>query len=591
MQRKNNIMYEGYPDFQRIIICDDQRFVAAYRQNDAYYLYPQALSILAADPLAFSLDIVRSYSTESLYGWLNFTTQLQFAGEQSLQVFKQQYPDCAVKALPVLPGSLGFDVPIDYHSELYGRHYDTTWYSAQCSQFIILLNAASTQLIERTLLDETIGFNARLDGFVEGVSPRLAYRVEFDARALILALAAGVEGAHAVGDTGIVFPYDGLTLYLSRNLTRLPLDIDPPPPANDPAGDLLLSQALLDRLYNLYGAPSAGPAAGNVAQILLTPPPHTGRTRCDLANIALTQRPLCFTLDPFAAAQQIAKVSPDTIIHRTTAPPLPAGEREINVFYAYPLGLQSGVTIDIQLTVPPGNIYPIEQTQTLALRPDRTWLTFKFHNSALDAQPFFYQIRVNYPQDGVYRTLPGEQRRCDEDNLVLDYAALPCRFLTLYLDPTFAQQSRLGGPYYSADWRQTWALSASAPYFSAPILGDPTFAEATAYSLSGDGAVPLPAPIVQNATIGAYSFPQFGAQQATITVRLPPQSLSAVLSFQPQDSERISDRTFTHSQPSFVYKWNVTSIFAAGFRYKTPTGPWSPYVTGDQTIDIKGDTP
>ncbi|MEG7473916.1 hypothetical protein [Serratia marcescens] len=119
-------MYEGYPDFQRIIICDDQRFVAAYRQNDAYYLYPQALSILAADPLAFSLDIVRSYSTESLYGWLNFTTQLQFAGEQSLQVFKQQYPDCAVKALPVLPGSLGFDVPIDYHSELYGRHYDTT---------------------------------------------------------------------------------------------------------------------------------------------------------------------------------------------------------------------------------------------------------------------------------------------------------------------------------------------------------------------------------------------------------------------------------------------------------------------------------
>ena len=73
--------------------------------------------------------------------------------------------------------------------------------------------------------------------------------------------------------------------------------------------------------------------------------------------------------------------------------------------------------------------------------------------------------------------------------------------------------------------------------------GRPDFAEATAYSLSGDGAVPLPAPIVQNATIGAYSFPQFGAQQATITVRLPPQSLSAVLSFQPQDSERISDRT------------------------------------------------
>ncbi|MOA45314.1 hypothetical protein D3C78_1677030 [compost metagenome] len=88
--------------------------------------------------------------------------------------FKQQHPDKAVKVLPVLPGSLGFDVPIEYHSALRGQSYDATWYSAQCIQFIILLNSASTQLIEKTLLDDTIGFNARLDGFVEGVSPRMA---------------------------------------------------------------------------------------------------------------------------------------------------------------------------------------------------------------------------------------------------------------------------------------------------------------------------------------------------------------------------------------------------------------------------------
>ncbi len=141
----------------------------------------------------------------------------------------------------------------------------------------------------------------------------------------------------------------------------------------------------------------------------------------------------------------------------------------------------------------------------------------------------------------------------------------------LYLDPTFALQSRLGG-YYSADWRQTWALSARH-LFQRTDLG-PTFAEATAYSLFPRRRRPVTRPDrAKTPLIGAYSFPQFGAQQATITVRLPPQSLSAVLSFQPQDSERISDRTFTHSQPSFVYKWNVTSIFAAGFRYKTPTGP------------------
>ncbi|MBO2007112.1 hypothetical protein J4732_15915 [Serratia marcescens] len=139
-------MYEGYPDFQRIIICDDQRFVAAYRQNDAYYLYPQALSILAADPLAFSLDIVRSYSTESLYGWLNFTTQLQFAGEQSLQVFKQQYPDCAVRGCRSYRAARDSTCPSTSTANCTARHFTTPHgirHSAVNSSFCSMRQALS----------------------------------------------------------------------------------------------------------------------------------------------------------------------------------------------------------------------------------------------------------------------------------------------------------------------------------------------------------------------------------------------------------------------------------------------------------------
>ncbi|MFN2992271.1 hypothetical protein [Serratia plymuthica] len=582
-------MYQGYPDFQQIIISGSQRFIATYQQNDAYFLYPESVSILAADPLAFSLDIVRSVSTDSIYGWLNFTTELQFAGEQSLTDFKQQYPDKAVRVLPVLPGSLGFDVPIEYHSALSGQSYDATWYSAQCIQFIILLNSASTQLIEKTLLDDTLGFNARLDGFVEGVSPRLAYAIEFDPQALMLELAAGVKGAHPVEGDRVAFDYGLLTQYLYQNIARLPLKITPPLPIDTPEETLLFSQAFLDRLCNLLGSPYAGPPASNVAMICLSLPAQGGRVIFNLDRVVLSRRPLCFLLDPFAAAQQIAKVSPDTIIHRTTAPPLPAGELEIDVFYAFPLGLKSNVFIDIQLTVPAGDIYPLEQTQTQLLVPDSSRLTFRFHNSALDKQAFLYQIRVNYPKDGAYCTLSSEVRCSDNRALVLDYAALPCRFLTISIDPGFTQQSRIGGLYHSAGWLQELALTTATPYFSCPILGDDTYADATAYSLSGSEAVPLPMPITQDTTIGAYSFPQFGAQRARITAHLPTEMLKAVVTFQPQNETRTSEHTFTHQQDSFEYQWNVTSIFAAGFRYKTSTGSWSPYVTGDQTIDIKGE--
>ncbi len=80
-------MYEGYPDFQRIISSAGQRFIGAWQQSNIFFLFPDALNIQHADPLPFSLDIIRSGSTEKVYGWLNFTTELQFAGEQYLAVF------------------------------------------------------------------------------------------------------------------------------------------------------------------------------------------------------------------------------------------------------------------------------------------------------------------------------------------------------------------------------------------------------------------------------------------------------------------------------------------------------------------------
>lgn len=166
---------------------------------------------------------------------------------------------------------------------------------------------------------------------------------------------------------------------------------------------------------------------------------------------------------------------------------------------------------------------------------------------------------------------------------------MPCPFLTISLDPGFAKESRIGGIYHSAGWRQDLALTAAEPYFSCPVLGDETFIEATAYQLAAGGVVPLPMPITQATTIGAYSFPQFGSQRARITVTLPAEMLKVALTFQPESQSRTTEHTFTHQQNSYDYPWTVTSIFASGFRYQISTGPWSAYVTGDQTIDVKGE--
>ncbi|WP_067707069.1 hypothetical protein [Erwinia sp. ErVv1] len=582
-------MYDGYPDFQNIITIAAQRFIGAYQQSNAYFLYPESLGIQAADPLPFSLDIVRSSSAESIYSWLSFTTELQYDSGQWLAEFKQQNPDDTVNILPLIAGSLGFDVPIEYRSNLREHSFDATWYSAQYIRFIILLNSESTQLIEDTILDKTIGFNARLDGFIEGVSPRLPYSIEFDPSVLMAMLTDNVPGTPTVDGNRVAFSYDLLTQYLYQYITQLPLKISPALPGNNPAGVRTFCQALLDRLYNLMGSPCTGPANSNTAMICLATQQESGRAIFDLDTVVLSVRPLCFLLDPFTAAQQIARKSPDAIIHRTTAPLLPEGKRAIDVFYTYPSGLDSSVSVDIQLSLPVGNIYPYEQKKTGQLTLDQSRLTFDFFRNSLEMSPFFYQIRVTYFRGGNWQSIFGEVMQCNERFLVLDPTSLPCKFMTISLDEAFALQSVIRGLYHSDGWEQNLMLTGEAPDCSYPILGDKTYADVEAHELSGDGIVLLPRPVTLTTTIGAYSFPQFGSQQARISVCLPEGVSGAEFEFEPQNPIHSTKYTFTHLHNTFDYKWTVTSIFACGFRYKSIGGQWSAYVVGDQTINFTGE--
>lgn len=579
-------MYQGYPDFQNIIISDGQRLVAAYQQGDDFYLYPESVTILAEEPLAFSLDIIRSYSAKSIYGKLSFTTELQFVNYKKLINFNKQHQNKAIKVLPVTPQKLRFDAPIGYHSTLTEQAYDATWYSAQSIQFIILLNSDSTLLIKKTLLDDIVGFSARLDGCVEGVSPRLGYSVEFDPNKLIAELATNVKGAKIVGNL-VNFDYSILTQYLYDNITNLPVVITPQLNSNDKYGTLLFSQTFLDRLFNQFGSPSEGEVNNNTTYINLFLPSQPGRQIFNLATVELSQRPLCFLLDPFAAAQQIAKISPDKIIYETTAPPLPQGQLNIGVFYSFPQGLKDNQSIDIQITVPAADIYPFEQTQTQRLTQDKSHLTFTFNNnSVLDGGFYQYQIRVNYPKGNSYQTITGDIKNFEGNTLVLDYSCLPCKFMTFYIDSGFATESKIEGVYHSADWSQDLELTQAVPYFSSPIIGTNTYAEIIAYSLSSSGSVVLRTPITQSTTIGAYSFPVFGSQQALIKVDFSDGVLTETVTFQAQADAVTTEHTFTHQQNTFEYQWNVISIYAVGFRYKTSTRPWSEYVTGDQTIII-----
>nr|UKE83446.1 hypothetical protein KXZ65_20440 [Pectobacterium sp. PL152] len=150
-------------------------------------------------------------------------------------------------------------------------------------------------------------------------------------------------------------------------------------------------------------------------------------------------------LDPFAAAQQVAKEAPEQIIHQTTAPSLPDGTLKINLLYAFPQGLKNGSFIDIQIILPPGELYPSEQRLTQRLTPNQSYLAFTFINNTFNPDSEYqYHIRVSYPTDKGYLSLVTELRTSNNKMLTLDYSSFPCQFLTITIDPTFAQHSMIG---------------------------------------------------------------------------------------------------------------------------------------------------
>nr|UKE83448.1 hypothetical protein KXZ65_20450 [Pectobacterium sp. PL152] len=99
-------MFRGYPDFQYVISDDRLRAVAAYQQPDVYYFYPEPFALIAGDPLAFALDVILSQSSNIIYGDLNFTTELQFASSETLEVFNRQHPGKRSKAYRLSPINL-----------------------------------------------------------------------------------------------------------------------------------------------------------------------------------------------------------------------------------------------------------------------------------------------------------------------------------------------------------------------------------------------------------------------------------------------------------------------------------------------------
>jgi hypothetical protein len=563
-------MYQEMPDFQKITKLHDLQLIAAFGQSNFQYLYPNAVEILDQPSLEFLLTIVRSYTSESIYGTLNFTSSFVYSTET--------VHSTTLSSLPIMPYKLSFQ------SSLMTNTFECAWNTATDANFIVQLNTQQTELMEQTLTSNIIGFNARLDGFVKGVSPRLAFQLEFDPRELINSFSSiALTNTEKLKYT---YCYDELVDYLAKNISSLAINAIPSLSSLEVNNKATFCRALLDRLYNHFGQPAIGAPSDNNCYLKLVSPKSTGRLMVDLNETTLTLRPICYLFNPFIAAQQLAKVSVDKIISRVTAPKIPSDQKEIDVLYALPLGLNPNVSINVQVSLLAGNIYPQKQAKTIKLSTDKHKETIKFiNNNVSNDEDFTYQIIVNYLENGINKQCVGDIYSGSNNVVSITQANFPCEFFTLTLAKELALSCHLQGTYYSGSFKSTFELSTAISCVSNPIVDKKPYAMVKAVSLSKVETIDLPNAINQSTQIGSYLFKEFGAQQANITVIFFPGVNNEIVHFETQDNQ-LTKHTFISPTNHFLYQWNAPSIFKSKFRYKTQNSPWSDYLTGDQTITL-----
>ncbi|MEL6639336.1 MAG: hypothetical protein AAFR05_21475 [Bacteroidota bacterium] len=574
-------MLVGAVDFQKAIRVDGDDFFGAHWQEDVFYLLPATKVVIKEDPvLAFLLSIFYSEELQVIHGKLNFTTQFNFSDIDHLSDFRKMHPEASVNPLPFQPFRLSFDAPGTAPPNLAQAPYETNWSNTANSNFLISTDSDSTLFLQQMLLDSSagVGFSARLDVSVEGLSPRYPYAIDADAQTLIAQLASGL------GVVDGVFIYSDLISYITSQFDRLSFRIKPLPP-DELKGPL--AEVLVDRLFKTFGHLYAGPAASNLPYLQLPTPQTPSLVYFNLEDLTLVRRPFTYTLDPFEAAIQLAQRDPNQVIAKIETPKIPVTELRILLNYFLPPGLSESVRTDFTITVPPGSLYPVQQVHTELLRSDTNLLEYKFVNNRLDGSlDFSYRVRVTYFYQGIPHTVEGEERKGKSTILTLLQSDLPILFLNLKLDPQLAIEAKLRGTYHSKDLRENFELTAERPYFSYPILSPDTYVHLLAESLESGKTVELPTRLTMSTTIIGPNFPTFGTKRAQVTAAIPAGKYNQKVFFQPEGSEAFSEHDFTVLTPHYEYVWYVPSIFETRFRYRVEGREWSAYYESGSSITI-----
>jgi hypothetical protein len=390
--------------------------------------------------------------------------------------------------------------------------------------------------------------------------------------------------------------WDALVSFFHKGIATdaqdLPLQVDA---EVEEAQHRLFAEAMVDRLYQRFGAFVPAPDVADGGHLALTAADEVGSAtfRWDLSEALKVSRPLLLHLHPLEAARELVRNEGlDAVVSRTVVPPLQTGVLPLSIIANLPPHregvLALGVTVEAP-PKPPHRMQAIIETVELDPPDDTEELNLRFSPAEEPA----YTVRtfaVLRDTTGIER-LEGEERPHAGQQLRLTVADFPLCFIPLEASDRLLELARVQGTCHWQDEEETvempFTLDQDQPSFALVLPERAAEArlhiEATARE--GENSLILNSLPAEAQQIGLYSFAEYGPHEITITCVFDDETTSFAVDLlpeaAPESQDEITVLAFEPQRSSRTWRWFAANPFRAGYRYRLNdsndggAGPWS----------------
>jgi hypothetical protein len=425
-----------------------------------------------------------------------------------------------------------------------------------------------------------------------GVGNRLNAQVRFSPSVLLSELTG--EGADAVSR-------DKLLRRLRDELTDLALDVT----AHQPPDPQILAEAMLDRLRARFGRPAPATPGTSEPRLAFPAVDLPDMVTWDLAEPAITWRPLTLQLDALAAVRgYTAQHGTGALVHRRTVPPLFTGQLMVTAAASLPATRPGVLRIGVELSAPPRPpVRPQEARDEAEFVAPDDLATLRLRLSPAEAAEY---DRVTYTvlRSNGNQMLRSPAVHCNGPSLSLGAKDFPITFLPVRVDDALLDLATArvrftpGDPAYAP---QEAELTRAQPATAFAEPADSTTPGALKVCLRpfDPEASPIDAdvPLDAAALLDIHMLPGAGPQEVRVTAHLHDPDQPEVLAVQLVPEDRTHDDTaiglvvLTRARPTVTWTYLPVSPFRPGFRWRwfgagEEPAPWSGVCNPGQALEL-----